>query len=219
FLRLFNLAVLKGISPLWILTCFARLLPYLLGLALPMAFLVALLLTLGQLSESGEVMALRSSGFSFAEILWPYFSMAVAFSAALFFINHKASPEGFHSFRNRYEIALAQVSRIDLEPGTFTELGEWKLFARGVDGGGARLSGVYLVKLKGVRMGMRVDAPEGRVRIESDRGFWLELYRGRLEMPDPDPDRFVSASFRVYRIFVPFVAAVASSRKPDLQEL
>src|SRR5258708_15512939 len=133
FLRLFNLAVLKGISPLWILACFARLLPYFLSLALPMAFLVALLLTLGQLSESGEIMALRSSGFSFAEILWPYFAMAVLFSAALFYINHKASPEGFHSFRNRYESAVAQVSRLDLEPGTFTEIGEWKLFARGVE--------------------------------------------------------------------------------------
>src|SRR5579859_6864296 len=91
FLRLFNLAVLKGISPLWILTCFARLMPSFLSLALPMAFLVALLLTLGQLSESGEVMALRSSGFSFAEILWPYFAIAVLFSAILLFINHKVS--------------------------------------------------------------------------------------------------------------------------------
>ena len=219
FLRLFNLAVLKGISPVWILTSFARLLPYMLGLALPMAFLVALLLTLGQLSESGEIMALRSSGFSFAEILWPYFSMAVLFSAALFLINHKTSPEGFHSFKNRYETAVSQVSRLDLEPGTFTEVGDWKLFARGVDGGGRQLSGVYLVKLRGARMGMRVDAPEGRIRIEADRGFWLELFRGHLEMADPDPERYISASFAAYRIFVPFVTAVPAGRNLDLQEL
>src|SRR5258708_20011601 len=102
FLRLFNLAVLKGISPLWILSCFARLLPYFLSLALPMAFLVALLLTLGQLSESGEIMALRSSGFSFAEILWPYFAMPVLFTAVLFFANPKARPESVPSFLNPY---------------------------------------------------------------------------------------------------------------------
>src|SRR5438045_9654172 len=67
FLRLFNLAVLKGISPFWILACFARLMPYLLSLAFPMAFLVALLLTLGYLSENGEIMALLSSGCSFPD--------------------------------------------------------------------------------------------------------------------------------------------------------
>lgn len=218
FLRIFNLAVLKGISPLWILTCFARLFPYLLSLAFPISFLVALLLTLGQLSESGEILALRSSGFSFVEILWPYFSMAVLFSAALFFINHKASPEGFHSFRNKYETALTQVSRLDLESGTFTEVGDWKLFARSVERG-ARLTGVYLVKLRGARRGMRVDAPEGRVRIEADRGFWLELYKGMIEMPDPDPDRFISASFDIYRVFVPLVTGNATVRDLDLPEM
>src|SRR5688500_5133901 len=78
FLRLFNLAVMKGISLGWIFYCFSRLLPYFMSLALPMAFLVALLLSLGQLSESGELMALRSSGFSFREILTSYFLVAVA---------------------------------------------------------------------------------------------------------------------------------------------
>src|SRR5438128_816370 len=72
FLRLFNLAVMKGISPFWIAGCFLRLLPFICSLALPMAFVVALLLTLAQLSDGGEVMALRASGFSFLEMTWPF---------------------------------------------------------------------------------------------------------------------------------------------------
>ena len=219
FLRLFNLAVLKGISPFWILTCFARLLPYFLSLALPIAFLVALLLILGQLSENGEVLALRSSGFSFAEILWPYFAMAVLFSIILFYINHKASPECFRSFRNRYTMAVAQVSRLDLEPGTFTEMGEWRLYSKTVRKSGGQLGGIYLVKLRGERLGMRVDAPEGRIRVEEDRGIWLELSRGTIQLPDPDPSRYLSGTFEVYRILVPLRAGSQADRKPDLQEL
>ena len=76
FLRLFNMALLKGISLFWILGCFLRLLPYFLSLALPMAFLVATMVTLGQLSEQGEVMALRASGFSFLDLTWPFLAMA-----------------------------------------------------------------------------------------------------------------------------------------------
>src|SRR5262249_17202914 len=150
------------------------------SLALPMAFLVALLLTLGQLSESGEIMALRSSGFSFAEILWPYFGIALLFSVALLYDNHKASPEGFHAFRKKYEDAVAQISRMDLEPGTFTKIGEWQLFAKTVRGSGMDLGGIYLVKLHGQREGMRVDAPRGEIRFEHDKGFWLELYNGTM---------------------------------------
>src|SRR3989304_5927759 len=83
FLKLFNLAVMKGISPLWIASCFARLLPFVLSVALPMAYLVALLITLGRLSESGEVLALRASGFSFREITWPFLAVGALLSAFL----------------------------------------------------------------------------------------------------------------------------------------
>lgn len=184
-----------------------------------MAFLVALLLTLGQLSESGEIMALRSSGFSFSEILWPYFAIAVLFSVVLFYVNHKVSPEGFHSFRNRYETALAQVSRIDLEPGTFAEAGEWRLYAKTVRRSTGRLGGIYLVKLRGQQVGMRVDAPDGKLRFEPDKGFWLELYHGTLEMPDPDPSRYLSATFATYSILIPLVAVSPTERQLDIQEL
>ena len=102
FIKIFNMAVMRGISPLWIAACFARLLPFISSLAVPMAFLVSMLLTLGQLSESGEVMALRASGFSFAEMTWPFFGIGLILSGFLLYLNHKASPEGFHSFRNQY---------------------------------------------------------------------------------------------------------------------
>lgn len=219
FLRLFQLAILKGISPLWMLACFARLLPYFCSIAIPIAFLVALLLTLGQLSERGEVLALRSSGFSFPDILWPYLALAVLLSGALLYVNHKASPDGFHAFKNRYEGALNQISRLDLEPGALTSLGEWRLFARDVDRGDRRLGGVYLVKVKGARRGLRVDAPEGRLIVEKGRGIVLELYRGTIKLPAEDPERLLSAGFAEYRLFVPLSERAASRRQADLQEL
>jgi len=218
FMRLFNVAVMKGVSPFWILSCFAGLLPYFLALAIPMAFLVSLLLTLGALSERGEVMALRSSGFSFAEILWPFLVLAAVLSAALLYVDHKASPEGFHSFRNRYFDALAQVSRLDLEAGAFTSLGDWKLYAQSIDKRTQAMKGVYLIRLRGEHQGMRVEAPEGRVWVERGQGFWLELRHGALRMPEAEPSRFLSAGFDKYRIFLPFVRA-AAARDLDLQEL
>jgi lipopolysaccharide export LptBFGC system permease protein LptF len=217
FLRLFNLAVMKGISVTWILFCFSRLLPFFISMALPMAFLVALLLTLGQLSESGEVMALRSSGFSFRDILAPFFTLAVLLSMMLFYVNHKASPEGFHSFMNSYSRAVSQVSRLDLQPRMQTRLGDWEFFADSVDG--ERLSGVRLVKREGVYKRVRVSAPTGVARVVPGSGIRLELENGAMIWPNQDPSTRTDSTFKRYGMFMPFVDYRKVARNPELQEL
>src|SRR5258708_6657437 len=95
FLRLFGMAMVKGLPIWWILSCFARLLPSFASLALPMSYLVAAMMTLGALSDSGEVMALRAAGFSFREIARPFLWSALALSALLLYVNHKAGPDGY----------------------------------------------------------------------------------------------------------------------------
>ncbi|MBI3548594.1 MAG: LptF/LptG family permease [Elusimicrobia bacterium] len=219
FIRLFNLAVAKGISPLWILACFARLLPNILSMAVPIAFLVALLLTLGALSESGEVMALRASGFSFREVLQPFFYLAVGLSLLLFYLNHKAGPEGYHSFRKSLDGALSQLSRLDIEPGAFAALGDWSLYPKRVDEESGRLEDVYLVRRRGERKGIRIEAPEGSVRLEKGAGFRLALKRGSLYFPQTDPTKLLSATFDEFRMMVPLTQYVYPNRPLDIQEM
>lgn len=218
FLRLFNLAVMKGISPLWIAGCFARLLPFIASLALPMSFLVAMLLTLGQLSETGEVTALRASGFSFAEMTWPFLAVSAALSFLLLYMNHKASPDGFHAFREQYIEAARQIARVDLEPGAFVKLGPWKLFSKQVDADTGRLAGVYLVRTEGAKQAIRVNAARGRLSLERGRGVSLELEDGDLQLPNPDPNRFTSGTFRRYRVEVP-LSGQRLARELDIQEM
>jgi len=217
FLKLFNLALMKGISPLWIAACFARLLPFVLSLAVPMAYLVALLLTLGQLAEGGEVMALRASGFSFAEMTWPFLGIALLLSGFLLYLNHKASPEGFHSFRNRTTMAAQQIARVDLEPRSFVRLGPWRLYARKADKESGRLEGVYLVRPES-RQGLRVSARRGLLSLQRGRSVTLELAEGDLQLPNPDPAKYTFGRFRSYRVAVP-LNGVPPRRPPDMQEL
>ena len=218
FLRLFNLAMMKGIPLIWIFSCFARLLPYFLGLVLPMAFVVALLLALGQLSESGEVLALRSAGFSFREMLAPFFLLAVSLSLLLLYVNHKASPDGFHSFRDAYSAAAAQVARVDLEPKIYFALGDWRFYAEEV-GAEGEVSGVRLVKLKGRYARLRVSAPRGRTELDPGRGMRLELRGGALQWPNESPQSHTTANFGLYKLFIPFVDYAKARRDADLQEL
>src|SRR3989338_2628518 len=176
FIKIFNMAVMRGISPLWIATCFARLLPFISSLALPMAFLVALLLTLGQLAEGGEIMALRASGFSFMEMTWPFLAVGVMLSGLLFYMNHKASPEGFHSFRNKYAQAAQQLARLDLEPRTFMKLGPWRLYSEKVDKKTGNMEGVYFLRQGRTQedKGVRINALRGRMNIAKGKAVTLE---------------------------------------------
>ncbi|MBI3553799.1 MAG: LptF/LptG family permease [Elusimicrobia bacterium] len=218
FLRLFNMAVIKGISPIWIATCFARLLPFIASLAVPMAFVVALLLVFGQLSEGNEIMALRASGFSFLEISWPFLAVAVSLAGLLLFLNHKTSPEGFHSFRNQYAAASEQIARVDLEPRSFVSLGAWKLFAREVDKDSGRLGGVYLVRQQEKQRGIRVDAARGQLTIEKGKDVSLELDDGEIQLPNVNPRILTAGRFKRYRVSIPLSGA-HFDRPPDIQEI
>ncbi|HBL18597.1 MAG: hypothetical protein A2X36_04410 [Elusimicrobia bacterium GWA2_69_24] len=219
FLRLFNLAVMQGIPLMWIFLCFTRLLPYLLSLALPMAFVLALLLTLGQLTESGEILAMRASGFSFMDILGPFLAAAFGCTLLLLHINHKASPDGFHSFRESYTRAAAQASRLNLDERSLTQLGDWDVFAEQVERGGGALEGIRLVKRKGEYARLRISAPEGRMRVEPERGLRLELLAGSLVWPSKDPLTSTTSTFQKARLFIPFRDHNQAPREPDIPEL
>lgn len=218
FLRLFSLAMMKGIPAYWILSCFARLLPSFATLAVPMAYLVAVMLTLGQLSHTGELIALRSAGFSFREITRPFFWAGAALTALLLLVNHKTGPEGFRSFRKAVSAASQKMARLDLRPRSFTVLGPWRLYARDYQETTGRLEGVYLVK-PGERSAVRVNAEHGTLKLDPGRGVDLELLDGELQLPNEDPARFTSGRFDRYRVHLPLGGGPEVPRDLDIQEL
>jgi lipopolysaccharide export LptBFGC system permease protein LptF len=218
FLRLFSLAMMRGIPVWWILACFARLLPSLAALAVPMSFLVAAMVVLGHLSDTGEVMALRASGFSYGEITRPLLWTSLVLSALLLLVNHKLGPDGFHSFKKRTSEAAQKLARVELRPRAFTELGPWRLYARSSDAKTGELEGVYLVK-PGQTQGMRINAEKGKLSSDLGRGVTLELLDGQLQLPSNEPQKFTSGRFDRYSVFVPLTLPEALPRELEMQEM
>lgn len=218
FLRLFSLAMMKGLPAWWVLTLFAPLLPSLAALAVPMSFMVAAMIVVGQLTDSGELMALRASGFSYREITRPLLWAAVALSAVMLLVNHKIGPDGYHSFRKRTTEAAQKIARIELRPRSFIELGPWRLYARGSDSKTGALEGVYLVK-PGTSQGMRINAERGSLHSDPEKGITLELFDGQLQLPSKEPERFTSGRFDRYSVFVPLSVRREAPRPLDIQEM
>ncbi|HMU95571.1 MAG TPA: LptF/LptG family permease, partial [Elusimicrobiota bacterium] len=80
---LLDLLINKGVSLWTSAQIFFLFFPTILSLSVPMALLLACLLTFGRLSEDNEILALRASGLSFRQILWPPLAVAGLVSLAL----------------------------------------------------------------------------------------------------------------------------------------
>ena len=94
FSKIFTYAMTFGADMLWVFNTMLYMLPDILVLSIPMAFQIAILMTLTNMSQTGEIMALRAAGLSFKEISRPIFITAVLVSGLMFFFNRLFKPFG-----------------------------------------------------------------------------------------------------------------------------
>ena len=78
--RLTKLFVQKGISPMYLVELIVYVMPATVVLSLPMAALVAILLSLGRLSTDNEIIAMKAHGVAFHHLMLPLLGMAVVLS-------------------------------------------------------------------------------------------------------------------------------------------
>ena len=94
FVQVVSQGVLSGFSFYFLAKSMLYLLPTIIGMSLPLAFLLAILLSLGQMSQDGEIIALRAGGFSFFEIFSLVFWAALLCSLLLAAVNSWIGPAG-----------------------------------------------------------------------------------------------------------------------------
>lgn len=78
--RLTKLFVQKGISPIYLVELLIYVMPATVVLSLPMAALVAILLSLGRLSTDNEIIAMKAHGVAFHHLMLPLLGIAVVLS-------------------------------------------------------------------------------------------------------------------------------------------
>lgn len=97
----------------------AQLLPYYLGLALPVSFTVALVVMLADRDEALELEAMLASGVSLSRLALPLTAAALAVAAATLLANSWLEPRGRYGFRLLTARALEEARISDLKPLAF----------------------------------------------------------------------------------------------------
>ena len=122
----------KGIDLLTILEYLFFNLAWIVSLAVPMAVLIAALMTFGRMSEDNEINAMRSSGISFLKIIRPAIMFGVIICMLLIYFNNFILPE--MNFRARLLSGDIYRKRpgLNINPGHFIdEIPDYSMIIRG----------------------------------------------------------------------------------------
>ena len=136
-MRQLEALVAKGVSWDAAARIVVTLIPQALGLTIPMATLIGILIGLGRLSGDREAVALLACGVSPYRLLRPILAFAVVMTGATAYVMFEAIPDANQAFRNiTWELVTKKVEN-DIRPRVFFEdFPNSVLYVRDVDADG-----------------------------------------------------------------------------------
>ena len=119
--RLLAVLVARSADFSTILRVFLNLLPSILAITIPMAFLLGVLLAFGRMASDSEIVALRAVGVSPLRLLQPVMMLALVMTAITFYINAVALPAANQAHREIVFSLVVSKARTDVKARTFTD--------------------------------------------------------------------------------------------------
>jgi lipopolysaccharide export system permease protein len=120
-----------------------NLLPYYLGIAVPMALLLGVIITVDRFSRSSELTAAFGSGISLLHMTKPFLVLGVFLAIITLFIEGYMQPVGRYNYRQVEHSVKQQSFTAALREGTFTSVGNRTFFA-GTDLKGSAMGPIFI---------------------------------------------------------------------------
>jgi len=211
--ELMDVMVNKGGSVWLTLRLLGLLLPSTLSITLPIATLLAALLTFGHFSETNEITAIRASGLNaWSYVKTPYLA-AVLLVIFLIPFNSFWAPRAQSQFRRLFLEVLGRNPLVQIEENMFVEIGEYHFFVKKKNRR-AQMRGISIYKNTPNSPPLRIYAEEGTAAIDKSRGVTFTLLRGHVEKIDPaDPLHWVHTAFGTYVLDIPFMNTAKAEEK------
>ncbi|WP_026941596.1 LptF/LptG family permease [Hellea balneolensis] len=161
-----------------------NLLPYYLGIAVPMALLLGVIITVDRFSRSSELTAAFGSGISLFHMTKPFLLLGTFLAVITLFIEGYMQPVGRYNYRQVEHSVKQQSFTAALREGTFTSVGNRTFFA-GTDLPGAAIGPIFIYEkqMDGYRqVGVRLTtASQGEIIIrEKTMDPVLQLSKGQI---------------------------------------
>jgi LPS export ABC transporter permease LptF/LPS export ABC transporter permease LptG len=160
----------KGVAIPVVLRIMATLLPQALGVTIPMALLLGLLVAFGRLSADREFVAMQACGVSLMRLMRPVGLLSALAWAATSYILLVATPEENQRFREIVFSIVAERAEGEVRPRVFfQDFPNLVLYVREVPQGGGGWRDVFMVDSTPGQAPATYLARQGRVVIDRDR--------------------------------------------------
>lgn len=167
-LRLMSLTANADASMFRVFEMMISLVPHYLGIALPAAFFVGILLAFNRLAGDSELVAMSAAGVALHRLLAPVMGLAVVLTAISALIFGYLQPYSRYGYRALvYSIGNASLAAA-LEEGAFVEAGGMTFMAEQVAVGGRRLSRVFVYQETAGGGSITTTARSGALRPSSE---------------------------------------------------
>ncbi len=217
--RLLELVFTKGGTIGYVGKLMLTLLPSFLVYAIPMAFIMAILLGYGRLSADSELIAMRANGMGMWKLTKPAFELGVFLCLFCIALSIWALPWGRHQFAiELYKLASNQIS-IGLQERVFNNLGTGiMLYADEVNKG--QLKGVLLSDTRNENSSVQVFAESGLLRTNQGEPILdLDLVRGRLISGAPITDSAKVVDFDRFQLHLDLRAGLSTRNYYTMAEM
>lgn len=160
-----------------------NLLPHYLGIAVPMALLLGIIITMDRFSRSSELTAAFGAGISLFHLTRPFILIAIIFAGFTVFMESYLQPIGRYNYRQVEHSVKQQSVAAILREGTFTTVGN-RMFYAGTEKPGAAIGPIFIYERltdESGNISLRITtAEEGQLVIRGHQEPVLKLAEGQV---------------------------------------
>lgn len=198
--KIADLVINKGVEIWSVIKLFLFMMPALLTYTVPIAVLVAILLSLGRLSSDNEIVTMRASGINLAHIILPLMIVGAILSLVLLIFNDKIVPYAHFAQRRTLVEVGTKNPAAALEPGIFiNSFDKYIIFIYSIENN--KLNNIRIYEPQGEDKPTRlIIARRGEfITVPENNMIKLKLIDGTADEPDPnDPNTFYKLNFKTY---------------------
>lgn len=221
-LKLVEMVVNRGVPLLDILKTFSLILPAFLEVTVPMALLLAILLGLGRLASDSEIVAMKTSGISLAQIAVPIAYFTVFATVATFVIAVTIRPWSNGALRKQlFEVVKSRVSAGFKEKVFNNDFPGLVIYVEEIEPGGGTLKGILIADARDPKQQNTVIGKIGfLVPNESEKSVSLRLLDGSIYGVGEQAASFQKTDFSIYDIALNVSTLTeAGARERDPKEM
>jgi len=190
---------IPGILVIKLLLCY---IPATFNLTIPMALLMATLITWGRLKAENEIIAIWASGISLISSIAWLILLGIIFSFTTLIIGDTLLPETNYIIEKIRSTILQQEPFVYLEERRLIKIGQREIFIDELEAGKNMLKGIYIYEYKS-DFGIPRESIFAKAAnyTKTDKGIILKLKNGTIhQMDEKDPSKYHVLTFNVHTI-------------------